>query len=124
MEFGKGNDGKYILFLICNDQVEYSCVFFCISTTTWQTPWEGGLYKLKMIFRDDYPATPPKCIFTPPIFHVNVHLSGAVCLSILNEDKDWNPSTTIKQILQSIQDLLDSPNADDPAHAIAFQTYR
>ena len=26
-----------------------------------QTLWEGGLYKLRMIFRDDYPTSPPKC---------------------------------------------------------------
>ena len=28
-----------------------------------QTPWEGGLYKLRMIFKDDYPTSPPKCKF-------------------------------------------------------------
>lgn len=26
-----------------------------------QTPWDGGLYKLKMYFKDDYPTSPPKC---------------------------------------------------------------
>ena len=26
-----------------------------------QTPWEGGLYKLRMLFKDDYPSSPPKC---------------------------------------------------------------
>ena len=33
------------------------------------TPWEGGLYKLKILFPDDYPQKPPKCQFTPPLFH-------------------------------------------------------
>lgn len=41
-----------------------------------QTPWEGGSYKLRMIFKDDYPATPPKCKFEPPLFHPNVYPSG------------------------------------------------
>uniref|UniRef100_A0A8C6H0S5 Ubiquitin-conjugating enzyme E2I n=1 Tax=Mus spicilegus TaxID=10103 RepID=A0A8C6H0S5_MUSSI len=25
------------------------------------TPWEGGLFKLRMLFKDDYPSSPPKC---------------------------------------------------------------
>ncbi|XP_042827491.1 SUMO-conjugating enzyme UBC9 isoform X2 [Panthera tigris] len=24
------------------------------------TPWEGGLFKLRMLFKDDYPSSPPK----------------------------------------------------------------
>lgn len=37
--------------------------------------------------------------FTPPIFHPNIFPSGTVCLSILNEEKDWVPTLTIKNIL-------------------------
>ncbi|XP_034448706.1 SUMO-conjugating enzyme UBC9-B-like isoform X2 [Hippoglossus hippoglossus] len=62
------------------------------------TLWEGGLYKLRMLFKDDYPSSPPKCKFEPPIFHPNVYPSGTVCLSILEEDKDWRPAITIKQV--------------------------
>ena len=29
-----------------------------------------------MIFKDDYPTTPPKCKFEPPLFHPNVYPSG------------------------------------------------
>uniref|UniRef100_A0A8B9H0X3 Ubiquitin-conjugating enzyme E2Ia n=1 Tax=Astyanax mexicanus TaxID=7994 RepID=A0A8B9H0X3_ASTMX len=61
------------------------------------TPWEGGLFKLRMLFKDDYPSSPPKCKFEPPLFHPNVYPSGTVCLSILEEDKDWRPAITIKQ---------------------------
>ena len=67
--------------------------------------------------------------FTPPLFHPNVYPSGTVsssrslhvllivclvyqvCLSILNEDKDWKASITIQQILIGIQDLLVSASA-------------
>ncbi|KAL4624384.1 SUMO-conjugating enzyme UBC9-B isoform X1, partial [Arapaima gigas] len=62
------------------------------------TPWEGGLFKLRMLFKDDYPSSPPKCKFEPPLFHPNVYPSGTVCLSILEEDKDWRPAITIKQV--------------------------
>ncbi|KAI9555201.1 hypothetical protein GHT06_017716 [Daphnia sinensis] len=74
------------------------------------TPWENGLYKLRMIFKDDYPSSPPKCKFEPPLFHPNVYPSGTVCLSLLDEEKDWRPAITIKQILLGIQDLLNDPN--------------
>ena len=36
--------------------------------------------------------------FEPPIFHPNVYPSGTVCLSLLDEDKDWRPAVTIKQV--------------------------
>uniref|UniRef100_A0AAA9WW15 SUMO-conjugating enzyme UBC9 n=1 Tax=Mus musculus TaxID=10090 RepID=A0AAA9WW15_MOUSE len=109
------------------------------------TPWEGGLFKLRMLFKDDYPSSPPKCSapqegkaysplsgpsaieflskFEPPLFHPNVYPSGTVCLSILEEDKDWRPAITIKQILLGIQELLNEPNIQDPAQAEAYTIY-
>merc|ERR1719242_2634300 len=72
-----------------------------------------------MEFTEDYPSKPPKCKFAlvngKPLFHPNVYPSGTVCLSILNEDEDWKPAITIRQILLGIQDLLDNPNAASPA---------
>ncbi|TSL82531.1 SUMO-conjugating enzyme UBC9-A [Bagarius yarrelli] len=88
-----------------------------------ETPWEGGLFKLRMLFKDDYPSSPPKCKFEPPLFHPNVYPSGTVCLSILEEDKDWRPAITIKQILLGIQELLNEPNIQDPAQAEAYTIY-
>eukprot|EP01066_Platyproteum_vivax_P011468 Platyproteum_vivax@DN5208_c0_g1_i3.p1 len=76
-----------------------------------------------MEFTDDYPGKPPKCRFQPVLFHPNVYPSGTVCLSILNEDEDWKPSITIKQILLGIQDLLDNPNPQSPAQAEPFMLF-
>ncbi|KAI1712346.1 ubiquitin-conjugating enzyme domain-containing protein [Ditylenchus destructor] len=87
------------------------------------TIWEGGLYKIKMHFKDDFPSTPPKCRFEPPLFHPNVYPSGTVCLSLLDENKDWKPSISIKQLLVGIQELLVTPNIEDPAQADAYQIY-
>lgn len=83
--------------------------------------WEGGVFKLTMEFSEDYPAKPPKCQFKPTLFHPNVYPSGTVCLSILNEEKDWRPSITIKMLLLGIQELLDSPNLLDPAQTEPYQ---
>lgn len=70
------------------------------------SPWAGGVYRLTMEFTDEYPSKPPKCQFTPPLFHPNIFPSGTVCLSILDEEKDYRPTVTIKQILLGIQDLV------------------
>ena len=32
------------------------------------TDREGGLYKVRMEFSDEYPSKPPKCKFSPPLF--------------------------------------------------------
>eukprot|EP00042_Codosiga_hollandica_P021944 m.78725 g.78725 ORF g.78725 m.78725 type:complete len:160 (+) comp50596_c0_seq1:38-517(+) len=87
------------------------------------TLWEPGLYKLKMLFSEDYPSAPPKCKFEPALFHPNVFPSGTVCLSLLDIEKDWRPGVTIKQILLGIQDLLNNPNPLDPAQADAYTIY-
>ncbi|EGB05058.1 hypothetical protein AURANDRAFT_31459, partial [Aureococcus anophagefferens] len=87
------------------------------------TDWEAGLYKVTMEFTDDYPSKPPKCKFVPPLFHPNVYPSGTICLSILNEEEDWRPAITIKQMLLGIQDLLDTPNPNSPAQSDAYQLF-
>ena len=61
--------------------------------------------------------------FVPPLFHPNVYPSGTVCLSLLDEEKDWRPAITIKQILLGIQDLLNDPNIKDPAQAEAYTCF-
>ena len=70
-----------------------------------------------------WPAKPPKCKFTPALFHPNVYPSGTVCLSILNEDEDWRAAITVKQVLIGIQDLLDNPNPNSPAQADAYHLF-
>jgi ubiquitin-conjugating enzyme E2 I len=88
------------------------------------TPWAGATFKVSLDFTDDYPGKPPKVKFFPVngkvLFHPNVYPSGTVCLSILNEDEDWKPSITIRQILVGIQDLLDNPNEKSPAQHDSF----
>ena len=40
--------------------------------------------------------------FEPPLFHPNVYPSGTICLSLLDEEKGWKPSITIKQVRLSL----------------------
>ena len=81
------------------------------------------------------PALSSKCITISvvyPLFNPflsfsltsqKVYPSGTVCLSLLDEEKDWRPAITIKQILVGIQDLLNEPNIKDPAQAEAYTIY-
>ena len=47
-----------------------------------------------------------------------------VCLSILNNEKGWKPSITVKQILLGIQELLDAPNNGDAAQEPAWRLWK
>ena len=46
-----------------------------------------------------------------------------MCLSILNEDEDWRPSISVKEILIGIQSLLDNPNPDSPAQTDPYYMF-
>jgi ubiquitin-conjugating enzyme E2 I len=61
--------------------------------------------------------------FPAGFFHPNIYPSGTVCLSILDEEKDWKPTITVKQVLLGVQDLLDNANARDPAQSDAFHLF-
>lgn len=88
------------------------------------TPWEGATFPIVLHFTEDYPVKPPKCVFPKGFYHVNVYPSGTVCLSILDEKKDWKPSVTIKMVLHGIQQMLDNPNPNSPAQAGAYTDYQ
>lgn len=64
-----------------------------------------------------------QCAFDKGFYHPNVYPSGTVCLSILNEDEQWRPSITLRQILIGIQDLLDTPNEKSPAQSEAYMDF-
>ena len=76
------------------------------------TPYDGGIFYLKIDLPDDYPLAPPKIWFLTRILHPNVDRSGAICLDILQEE--WNTMLLLEKVLLSIVSLLDSPNWDEP----------
>jgi ubiquitin-conjugating enzyme E2 D len=76
------------------------------------SPYEGGLFYLRIHFTKDYPFKPPKIHFITKIYHCNVNSSGGICLDILK--KEWSPALTISKVLLSICSLMNDPNPDDP----------
>tara|TARA_Y100000996_G_C22320453_1_gene560123 strand:+ start:35 stop:484 length:450 start_codon:yes stop_codon:yes gene_type:complete len=87
---------------------------------TWQasimgpdgSPFQGGVFWLKISFPKDYPFKPPKMQFLTKLYHPNISATGAICIDILKEQ--WSPALTVSKVLLCICSLLDDPNPDDP----------
>ncbi|WFD23143.1 E2 ubiquitin-conjugating enzyme [Malassezia equina] len=85
------------------------------------SPFEGGSFKLELFLPEDYPMAPPRVRFLTRIYHPNIGTCykvlwtdklGRICLDIL-KDK-WSPALQVRTVLLSIQALLSAPNPDDP----------
>lgn len=86
------------------------------------SPYEGGVFAVEISVPNEYPLKPPKVKFETRLFHPNVSSqTGAICLDILKNA--WTPVYTIKSILISLQQLLDSPNPSDPQDAEVAAVY-
>ncbi|KAH7826569.1 putative ubiquitin-conjugating enzyme 1, E2-like protein [Monocercomonoides exilis] len=87
-----------------------------------ETPWEGGLFPLRLQFPDNYPEKPPSIRFQCEMFHPNVFQNGQICLDVIQ--KLWTPIFTVSSILISIQSLLTDPNPSSPANVTAAHLYQ
>ncbi|KIJ26217.1 hypothetical protein M422DRAFT_785297 [Sphaerobolus stellatus SS14] len=89
------------------------------------TPYEGGYFRVKFHFTDDFPNAPPKCHFITKLFHPNVSSGGEICVNTLK--KDWQPSFGISHILVTIKCLLIYPNPesalDEEAGKLLLEDY-
>lgn len=90
------------------------------------TPYEGKFFVLKLVFSQDFPASPPRGFFFTKIYHPNVDMStGAICVNTLK--KDWTAETTMSHVLAVIRCLLIVPfpesSLNDEAGKLFMESY-
>lgn len=85
------------------------------------TPWEGGIFSLRITFGERYPDKPPRVRFTSEVFHPNVYQDGTLCMDIIQDQ--WSPCHNICTLLTSVQSLLTDPNCQSPANPEAAHCY-
>ncbi|KAF9664482.1 hypothetical protein SADUNF_Sadunf16G0023400 [Salix dunnii] len=61
------------------------------------TPYENGVFRMKLLLSHDFPHSPPKGYFLTRIFHPNIASNGEICVNTLK--KDWNPSLGLRHVL-------------------------
>ncbi|XP_066106552.1 uncharacterized protein [Saccopteryx bilineata] len=75
------------------------------------SPYEGGIFTLKMVFPCNYPFKPPKIQFATKIYHPNIDRQGTICMNLLS--LDWSPIVTVSKLLQAICSMLSEPVMED-----------
>uniref|UniRef100_A0ACD5YHX5 Uncharacterized protein n=1 Tax=Avena sativa TaxID=4498 RepID=A0ACD5YHX5_AVESA len=71
------------------------------------TPYENGIFRMKLVLSCDFPQSPPKGFFVTKIFHPNISSRGEICVNTLK--KDWNPTHGLRHVLLVVRCLLIEP---------------
>merc|ERR1711998_769673 len=74
------------------------------------TPYEGGVFRVKLVLGPDFPQAAPRGYFLTKVFHPNIAPNGDICVNTLK--RDWKPDTTLKKILMVIRCLMIEPGPD------------
>ncbi len=73
--------------------------------------YDGGVFVIQVNVPRSFPYEPPTVRFVTKIWHPNIY-RGRVCVGILG--KDWLPSMSLTGVIETLRNLLNFPNPDDP----------
>ena len=72
------------------------------------TPYESGIFRVKLFIPSEFPQLAPKGFFVTKIFHPNVSEKGEICVNTLK--RDWNPKQwSLYNLFEVIKCLLIVP---------------
>jgi ubiquitin-conjugating enzyme E2 S len=90
-----------------------------------ETPYEGGVFRIKLVLGSDFPTAPPRGYFLTKIFHPNIANNGDICVNTLK--RDWKPDLGLSHVLQVIRCLLIVPfpesSLNDNAGKMFLESY-
>jgi ubiquitin-protein ligase len=78
------------------------------------SPYQGGVFHVRIQISDDFPWSPPDCVFLTKVYHPNIDAQGKICLDLLMPQHWRMEMMHLESILLSICALLDEPDVEDP----------
>jgi ubiquitin-conjugating enzyme E2 D/E len=86
------------------------------------TPYEGGIFRLKIKFQDNYPFKAPDVKFLTCTYHPNIKLdTGEICQDVFASS--WAPTQKVQDILEKIVSMLREPATATPLESEICNQY-